>query len=176
MLALEKLSFDQVQYAERCSLVSHGEILQTAHNGNTVLGMRTFYNDPMGGAEALLVIGGPDHAALISLDALGNAPALIVTKLVRLVATNILPFSPSHSANEIGNLLQEPEGAFIARSQVFLSPNGNTQPAFVYLTNGNPKSPAGTYFQTLSSVNLRGVARAFELELRPEPLKVIAAS
>jgi len=174
MPKIEKLNFDQIQYFERCSLVPHGEIIQTSFGDQTVIGMRTFYNDPMGGKEAILFIGGDDHGALVSLDQIGNAPALVVTRITTLVAIEIVPFNPNSQPPTVGNLLQL-DGALLGRSEV-LHPGGITQPAYVYLTDGQAKSLRGTCTQTLSFVNLGGISRSFDLELQPEPLKVVAAA
>jgi len=178
MFTIEKLEFDQVRYIERCSLAAHGEIIQTSFNNQAVVGMRTFYNDPTGGTEALMVIGGDESGLLTSLENMGNPPAVIVTGLVRLVATRIMPFNPLAKQPEVGNLLQQPEGAIYARSQVVL-PGTITQPAYVCLRSGKPnaagKTPlTGDYLQSLSFVSLQGISQSFELELLPEPVIVSA--
>ncbi|MCU1340465.1 MAG: hypothetical protein JWO19_6046 [Bryobacterales bacterium] len=177
MFEITKLKFDQVQFVERCSLAPLGEIIQMFFNGQNVVGIRTYYNDAMGGAEAIMVIGGTDHGGLISLEHLGNAPAVIVTKLVRLVAARIAPFVPLIKQPEVGNLLQRPDGAMLGRS-VVVSPSGVTQPAYVYLTPGKADNgrdiPIGTCVNTLSFVDLRGISQSFELEMRPEPTIVSA--
>ena len=84
-----------------------------------------------------------------------------------------MPFNPIYKAPDLGNLLQHPDGALIARSQVIHS-GGITQPAYVYLTDGKADSPKGTCVQTLSMVNMRGISRSFELEVRPEPVNITA--
>jgi hypothetical protein len=104
MFHIQKLAFGQVQYVERCSLVPHGEIIQTAHNDQVVVGMRTYYEGPMGGDEAIMLLGGNDHCNLLSLEALGNGAALVITNLVRFVATDILPFNPTYKPPTVGNL------------------------------------------------------------------------
>lgn len=173
-MLIDTLPFDRIRYFERCSLVAHGEIIQTSVGDQAVIGMRTYYSDAMGGKEAILLIGGTDHGALLSLDQIGNAPALAVTDLVRFVATDIVPFNPQVRQPTVGNLLQL-DGALIGRSQV-IHPGGVTQPAYVYLTNDQPKPSKGACTQSLSFVNLRGVSRSFDLEAQAEPLKVVEAA
>ncbi|MET4071539.1 hypothetical protein ABID58_006353 [Bradyrhizobium sp. S3.2.6] len=128
----------------------------------------------MGGAEAIMFIGGADHGKLLSLDAIGNeSAALMITKQVRFVATDVLPFNPVHKPAEVGSLLQNNDGTLIARSMV-TQPGGLAVPAFVYLTSETTKSPKGTCVGSLSMVNMRGISRSFALEQIPEPVKVLA--
>jgi hypothetical protein len=173
-MLFDTLPFDQIRYFERCSLVEHGEIIQISDGNQIATGMRTYYSDAMGGKEAILIIGGADHGALISLDDIGNPPALAVTDMVRFVAKDIAPFNPHVRQPTVGNLLQL-DGALIGRSQV-IHPGGVTQPAYVYLTNDQAKQAKGACTQSLSFVNLRGISRSFDLELKPEPLKVVGAA
>jgi hypothetical protein len=74
MFVIEKLELDKIEYVERCSLAAHGEIIQTSFNNEGVVGMRTFYNSPTGGTEALMIIGNDENGLMTSLDEIGNPP------------------------------------------------------------------------------------------------------
>lgn len=179
MSIIEKLRLDQVQYVERCSLAGHGEIIQTSYNHQACIGMRTFYDDPMGGAEAIMITGGDESGLMISLENIGNPPALIVSKLVRLVATKILPYNPLIKRPEVGNLLQDAAGSIFVRSQVIIPPGGVTQPAYVCLQSGGQPNTSGKVIQRGDclqslSVNLSGISQSFDLELIPEPVLMSA--
>ena len=171
MFVIEKLELNKIEYVERCSLAAHGEIIQTSFNNEVVVGMRTFYNSPTGGAEALMIFGDDENGLMMSLDDIGNPPAIIATKLVRIVATSIAPFNPN-TQQPGGGLLQLPSGAVFARTQIVLAGPIN-QPAYVCL-KPDARMKAGECHQYLPLVNLRGLSRSFALELIPEPFFVSA--
>jgi hypothetical protein len=168
MVILEKLQFDQIEFVGQCSEAPRGEIIQTSFDDRILVGLRTFYDDPMGGGEAIMTIGGKDHGLLTSLHEIGNPPAVVISKLVRFVATGIKPFNPLARRPEIGNLLQLADGAILVRTQITL-PQGTPQAAYVCLRSGNETTQRGTFLQSISSASLRGVSQSFELELIPEP-------
>lgn len=172
MFVIEKLELDKIEYIERCSLAAHGEILQTSFNDQVVMGMRTFSNTPTGGAEGLMIIGDDENGLMISLDEMGNPPAIIITKLVRIVATSIAPFNPNEKQPQTGSLLQLPSGAVFARTQMVISGSIN-QPTYVCLKPDATIKP-GACHQYIPLVGLRGLSQSFKLELIPEPVFVSA--
>jgi hypothetical protein len=174
---IEKLQFDQIKYIKQCSEAPHGEIIQTLDEKRGVLvGMRIFYIDPIGGGgESIMIIGGDDNCLLTSLHNIGNPPAVIITKLVRFVATGIAPFVPRTKRPETGNLLQLADGAILVKTEVVL-PKGTKQAAYVCLQSGNEAAEGlqptqrGAFLQGLDSADIRGISQSFELEKNPEPV------
>jgi hypothetical protein len=90
--------------------VDHGEIIQTTVQGQPVVGMRTFYNNPTGGLEAILLIGGQDHCLLASLDDIGNAPA-VEAMIRKHYAASILDYTDEITRKTLPALGPAPEPA-----------------------------------------------------------------
>jgi hypothetical protein len=176
MLQIEKMQLNQVRFANRASLVPSGEIIQTSCDDQIIIGLRTFFND---GTEAIMLIGGQDHCRIVSLESVGNKPSLIITSLVRLIATDLMPFDPAQRPPERGNLLQMVHGAFVARGQIVRKEIPQTPPAFVYLTPDpaieHAKAvPSGTAVQVNNMTQARGISRSFSIEVITDPVRVVS--
>ncbi|MGJ4928724.1 hypothetical protein ACQR1I_13615 [Bradyrhizobium sp. HKCCYLS2038] len=166
MQLLEKIAFSDIETSERCSLVKHGEIVQFSHLQETHIGIRTFFDDPMGGKEAVFIIGGPDHGHLLSLDLIGNPAALIITKLVRFVAVEPAPFIVGRTSTA-GELYQQNEsGAFLASGVVV--DQSVRRPAYVYLTPEGEQFGSGHCLAMINPGRWRGISHRFEVEVLPD--------